>query len=258
MYFSILGRWEPSRASQARTRLSALSAHIYLPGMSRLERIAWKFVHLVPRESELVSPATTPSTSSLRTQGTHNHRRMLFERVGATGVEKQHEPVVMGPRVRGDDGESCASAKLILPVVPTCRIPSGLPKHPNQWLPFLVSHSPEGRFAIVTNVGRGMRWTQSIEARSSRGRAISLRTAKSYGPGAPTLASSPQRRVPRLAGDGGKKARSPGRLRISRKTIAQGRPVDPPVPVVLPRAFFLHADHGCMRAPGLPCALSIR
>src|SRR5262249_48849627 len=125
------------RASQARMRLSALSAHIYLSGMSRLERIAWKFVHLVPRESELVSPATTPSTSSLRTQGTHNHRRMLFERVAATGVEKQHEPVVMGPRVRGDDGESCASAKLILPVVPTCRIPSGLPKHPNQWLPFI-------------------------------------------------------------------------------------------------------------------------
>ena len=27
-----------------------------------------------------------------------------------------------------------------------------------------------------------------------------------------------------LAGDGGKKARSPGRSRISRKTIAQGRP----------------------------------
>ena len=31
-----------------------------------------------------------------------------------------------------------AGAKpLILPVVPTCRIPSGLPKHPNQWLPFI-------------------------------------------------------------------------------------------------------------------------
>jgi len=28
------------------------------------------------------------------------------------------------------------------------------------------------------------------------------------------------------------------------KTIAQGRPDDPPVPVVLPRAFLLHADHG--------------
>jgi hypothetical protein len=48
-----------------------------------------------------------------------------------------------------------------------------------------------------------------------------------------------------LQGDGGKKARSPGRSRISRNTIAQGRPDDPPVPVVLPRAFLLHADHGC-------------
>jgi hypothetical protein len=37
--------------------------------------------------------------------------------------------------------------------------------------------------------------------------------------------------------DGGKRARSPGRARISRKTSAQGRPDDPPVPVVLPRAF---------------------
>ena len=41
----------------------------------------------------------------------------------------------------------------------------------------------------------------------------------------------------RSANDGGKRARSPGRSRISRKTIAQGRPDDPPVPVVLPRAF---------------------
>ena len=24
----------------------------------------------------------------------------------------------------------------VLPVVPMCRIPSGLPEHPNQWLPF--------------------------------------------------------------------------------------------------------------------------
>ena len=41
----------------------------------------------------------------------------------------------------------------------------------------------------------------------------------------------------RLTGDGGNQAWSPGRSRISRKTIAQGRPDDPPVPVVLPRAF---------------------
>ena len=64
--------------------------------------------------------------------------------------------------------------------------------------------------------------------------------------------------LPHLAGDGGKKARSPGRSRISRKTIAQGRPDDSAEPVVLPRAFLLHADHGCQPAPGLPCALLLR
>src|SRR5258708_35307004 len=36
------------------------------------------------------------------------------------------------------------------------------------------------------------------------------------------------------------------------KTIAQGRPDDPPGPVVLPRAFFLHADHGCGGHPAFP------
>src|SRR5258707_10775840 len=47
-------------------------------------------------------------------------------------------------------------------------------------------------------------------------------------------------------------SRSPGRSRISRKAIAQGRPDDPPVPVVLPRAFLLHADHGCGGHPAFP------
>ena len=78
------------------------------------------------------------------------------------------------------------------------------------------------------------------------------RTAKSCGPGAPTLAlserSDPLMTVARKPG-------SPRRSRISRNTIAQGRPVAPAEPVVLPRAFLLHADHGCQPAPGLPCAL---
>src|SRR6267142_4804825 len=56
----------------------------------------------------------------------------------------------------------------------------------------------------------------------------------------------------RLADDGGNQAWSPGRSRISRNTVAQGRPDDPPVPVVLPRAFLLHADHGCGGHPAFP------
>jgi len=68
-------------------------------------------------------------------------------------------------------------------------------------------------------------------------RAALVRTAKSCGPGAPMQALKLAKTLMRLAGDGGNQAWSPGRSRISRKTIAQGRPDDPPVPVVLPRAF---------------------
>src|SRR5258707_13853067 len=50
----------------------------------------------------------------------------------------------------------------------------------------------------------------------------------------------------RLADDGGNQAWSPGRSRISRKAIAQGRPDDPPVPVVLPRAFFCTRTMGAV------------
>src|SRR5580692_12874627 len=83
------------------------------------------------------------------------------------------------------------------------------------------------------------------------------RTAKSCGPGAPTLALS-FRGTQFRESDGGKRARSPGRARISRKTIAQGRPDDPPVPVVLPRAFLLHADRGSGGHPAFPAPSLVR
>jgi hypothetical protein len=67
----------------------------------------------------------------------------------------------------------------------------------------------EGRFAIVTNVGCGMRWT----CRRVR-RTLLVRTAKSCGPDAPTLASSFAGSFPQS--DGGKRARSPGRARSNR------------------------------------------
>jgi hypothetical protein len=48
----------------------------------------------------------------------------------------------------------------------------------------------EGRLAIVTDVGSGMRWTRQRQAQSLRGRMTLQRTAKSCGSGAPTLALS--------------------------------------------------------------------
>jgi hypothetical protein len=54
------------------------------------------------------------------------------------------------------------------------------------------------------------------------------------------------------AGNGGKQARSPGRSRISRKPIAQGRPDVSAEPVVLPRAFCCTRTMGVSRHPAFP------
>ena len=56
----------------------------------------------------------------------------------------------------------------------------------------LIRHpaSQEGRFAVVTDVGCGMRWTWQRRVQSLHGRTALVRTAKSCGPDAPTLASS--------------------------------------------------------------------
>jgi hypothetical protein len=73
---------------------------------------------------------------------------------------------------------------------------------------------------------------------------------KSRGPGAPTLALSLRIRT---AGDGGKKARSPGRSRISRNTIVQGMPADAVYPWLLtPVLFFCTGGHGCNAHPAFP------
>jgi len=82
--------------------------------------------------------------------------------------------------------------------------------------------SMRGRNAIVTERWRGLRWTLRRQAGFARRTKTQQRTAKSCGPGAATLASI--RAAPWWRGNGGKKGRSPGRARISRKTIARGKP----------------------------------
>jgi hypothetical protein len=110
---------------------------------------------------------------------------------------------------------------------------------------------PEGRIRIVSCVGQECGGREAIVrgflfARTSG----ALRTAKSCGPGLPVLRPSATRL--RVVAIRGQSSRSPGRVRISRKAIAQGRPDVRLVPVVLPRAFLLHADHGCDRRPAFP------
>jgi hypothetical protein len=101
----------------------------------------------------------------------------------------------------------------------------------------------EGRIAIVTDVGAGC---------GGRGRrfdeGVCARTVKSCGPDASTLASSWWKSF--SANDGGKKARSPGRVRISRKTIAWGMSGDPGDLAVNTR---VHTHHP-MRTRGCGCA----
>jgi hypothetical protein len=133
-----------------------------------------------------------------------------------------------------------------LPVVPLCRRRALLLETPNQNDHLRVPPPQEGRVAVVTHVGSGMRWTR--RRRKTGGAEAVGEIVWSWRPDAGAKFSRKRFRE----SDGGKRARSPGRSRISRKTIAQGRPDDSPVPVVLPRAFLLHADHGCGGHPAFP------
>jgi hypothetical protein len=91
-----------------------------------------------------------------------------------------------------------------------------------------------------------------------RGRMMQSRTAKSCGPGAPTQALKVAKTLTRLAGDGGNQRWSPGRARISRKTIAQGMPGRIRCTCgSCPCAFSLHRGPWVQRAPGIPCALIV-
>jgi hypothetical protein len=138
---------------------------------------------------------------------------------------------------------------------------------------------PEGRIAIVTDAGCGcggrgsvLRAMESqggsmrpVSDRRASGREMLQRTAKSCGPDAPTLASSLRScvgptglRQDISAGDGGKRARSPGRVRHKPlKPLRAGMPGDSGV-LVYSCAFYqckAHTRPRVQRAPGIPHAL---
>jgi hypothetical protein len=108
----------------------------------------------------------------------------------------------------------------------------------------------EGRLAIVTDAGR-----DAVDAGSASDEGADLRTAKSCGPDAPTLASSFAKQFARrrwqtspVTGESPKE---------TVKTIARGMPGDPGVTVVtmLVCFFISHTRLRVQRAPGIPCAL---
>jgi len=132
---------------------------------------------------------------------------------------------------------------------------------------------------IVAYVGQGMRWTrQRRHANEIAGRIIFVsgfdagrrtalkRTAKACGPGARCWRQVREDRSAQPGADSvansrttvTRRIRRRGEYAISRKTIAQGRPVAPADTCMLVCAFLCTSctrDRGCQPAPGLPCAL---
>ena len=102
---------------------------------------------------------------------------------------------------------------------------------------FYIAHIPahtEGRFAIVTDVGQGMRWTRV--APKTRAHTCGRRSRVVLTP--QWLASSSQKAT--SADDGDKQARSPGRARRKPlKPSRAGMPGDPGATVVTnARAYY--------------------
>jgi hypothetical protein len=108
----------------------------------------------------------------------------------------------------------------------------------------------EGRIAIVTDVGCGMRWTLWCRETSAL-----MRTAKSCGPDAPTLALRFAGLAPR--NDGGKRARSPGRARNKplKPLRREGRMFPANLWFLTRVLSTMHTRPRVRWAPSLPCAL---
>src|SRR6266852_5343110 len=96
-----------------------------------------------------------------------------------------------------------------------------------------------------------MRWTRQRQAQLLRGRMTLQRTAKSCGPGAPTLALSLRKRFRERRWQ-----KSPVTEESTKdpvKTIAQGMPVDAVYLWLLtPVLFYCTGGYGCNAHPAFP------
>jgi hypothetical protein len=134
-----------------------------------------------------------------------------------------------------------------LPVVLICRRPARLRCRANHW-PFLARPVPDER-----GVSRSSRRLarDAMDASTARDECGDARTAKPCGPDAPTLASSLRDEHP--AGDGGNKARSPGRARNKPSNRRAGNAGSFGVPVVANSCvFFYTRGCGCVVRPAFP------
>jgi hypothetical protein len=122
------------------------------------------------------------------------------------------------------------------------------PSDPNQFYIAPVPAHTKGAFRDRHERRAGMRWTRKHESANFARTNGLTRTAKPCGPDAPTLASSWRRKS--SAGDGGKKARSPGRARRKPLTPSRaGMPGDSGATVVT-NACVYYSTHAAAGASG--------
>jgi hypothetical protein len=113
------------------------------------------------------------------------------------------------------------------------------PSDPNHLHIASIPAHTKGRFAIVTDVGQGMRWTQA--ALLTRAPPCGRRSRVVL---TPRRWRQVSRKYPR--GDGDKKARSPGRARNKLlKPSRAGMPGDPGATVVTNACVLLPYTRGC-------------
>jgi len=124
-----------------------------------------------------------------------------------------------------------------------------LTPHPNHFYRYVVPSHSEGRFAIVTDVGGGMRWTRG----GALTRCCILRTAKSCGPDASVVGVKLAEATPPMTVS--KKPDHRGEHEGNRKTIARGMPGDSGVTVVTTTGvavFFCPPGCGRIGRPAFP------
>ena len=124
---------------------------------------------------------------------------------------------------------------------------------PNHRLILFCPVPGRGALAIVTNVGRGMRWTRQRRRAFWRGRAMLTRTAKPCGPDAPMLASSSWE-ASFIRDDGDNRPVTGESAEETVKTIAQGRP-GVPANLWSTTVCFLPFAHGAAGAMGTRLSL---
>jgi hypothetical protein len=151
------------------------------------------------------------------------------------------------------------STRFVLPDLSQKNFAWRIPQINGSLFPF---RSPEGRIAIVTNAERDCGGREVLCAMLCADEQCFSRTAKPCGPGAPmqALSSWDMSYMTRLADDGGKKARSPGRARSKplKPSRRECRTIAVCPWLLTPVLSCCTGGHGCNAHPAFPAPSAFR